>query len=85
MTNGFMKGGNLETDTQGEFHENMRAEIRVMFLLAEVSRKITRKLPESREEARHGFSLTAAERTKPADSRLGPLTSRTVRHYIAIV
>lgn len=86
MTHGFMKQGNLETDTQGEFHVNMKAEIGVMFLLAEVSQKITSKLPESREEARNGFSLTVAERTKPAKSPdLGPLTSRTVSHYIAIV
>lgn len=76
----------MKTDTQGEFHVNMKAETGVMFLLPEVSQKITSKLSESREEAWNGFSLTVAERTKPANSPdLGPLTSRTVRHYIAIV
>ena len=76
----------MKTDTQGEFHMNMKAETGVMFLLAEVSQKITSKLPESREEAWNGFSLTVAERTRPANSPdLGPLTSRTVRRYAAIV
>lgn len=59
MINGFMKRGNLKkkkkkrgnlkTDTQGEFHVNMKAETGVVFLPAEVSQKITSKLPESRE------------------------------------
>ena len=43
------KRGNLKTDTQGEFHVNMKAETGVVFLPAEVSQKITSKLPESRE------------------------------------